>query len=83
MYQGRYWSEEMFAVVDALVEVAREESMTPAQTALAWMLTRDSVTSPIVGASRPEQLHDTVKSLDRKLSRDAVAKLDEASRSFV
>jgi 1-deoxyxylulose-5-phosphate synthase len=83
MYQGRYWSEEMFAVVDALVEVAREESMTPAQTALAWMLTRDSVTSPIVGASRPEQLHDTVKSLDRKLSPDAVAKLDEASRSFV
>jgi 1-deoxyxylulose-5-phosphate synthase len=83
MYQGRYWSEEMFVVVDALVEVAAAESMTPAQAAVAWMLTRDSITSPIVGASRPEQLQDTVKSLDRKLSPEAMAKLDEASRSFV
>jgi len=68
MYQGRYWSEEMFDVVDALVEVAGAESMTPAQAALAWMLTRDAVTAPIVGASRPEQLQDTVKALDVKLS---------------
>ena len=82
MYQGRYWSEEMFAVVDALVEVAGEESMTPAQAALAWMLSREAITSPIVGASRPEQLQDTVKAVDRKLSPEAVAKLDEASRSF-
>ena len=82
MYQGRYWSEEMFGVVDALVEVADAESMTPAQAALAWMLTREAITSPIVGATRPEQLHDTVKAVERKLSLDAVAKLDEASRSF-
>jgi aryl-alcohol dehydrogenase-like predicted oxidoreductase len=83
MYQGRYWSEEMFGVVDALVAVAGEESMTPAQAALAWMLTRDSVTSPIVGASRPEQLQDTVRALDVKLSAEAVARLDEASRTFL
>ena len=83
MYQGRYWSEEMFGVVDALVEVARDESVTPAQAALAWMLTRDSVSAPIVGASRPEQLQDTVKSLEVKLSPAAVNRLDEASRSFL
>ncbi|HEY8759371.1 MAG TPA: aldo/keto reductase [Candidatus Dormibacteraeota bacterium] len=83
MYQGRYWSEEMFGVVDALVEVAGAESMTPAQAALAWMLTREAVTSPIVGASHPEQLRETVKALDRKLSPEAVARLDEASRTFV
>lgn len=82
MYQGRYWSDEMFGVVDALVEVAGAESMTPAQAALAWMLTREAITSPIVGATRPEQLHDTVKAVERTLSLDAVAKLDEASRSF-
>jgi 1-deoxyxylulose-5-phosphate synthase len=82
MYQGRYWSDEMFGVVEALVEVARDEAITPAQAALAWMLTRDSVTSPIVGASRPEQLRDTVKALEVKLSAEAVAKLDEASGTF-
>ena len=83
MYQGRYWSEEMFGVVDALVEVARTESMTPSQAAVAWMLTRDSVTSPIVGASRPEQLRETVKALNVTLSPEALGRLDEASRTFL
>jgi aryl-alcohol dehydrogenase-like predicted oxidoreductase len=83
MYQGRYWSEEMFGVVDAVVEVAKAESVTPAQAALAWMLTRASVTSPIVGASRPEQLQDTVKALAVKLSSESLASLDEASRTFL
>jgi len=83
MYQGRYWSEEMFGVVDALVEVAESESVTPAQAALAWILGKDAVTAPIVGASRPDQLRETVKSLAVKLSPDAVTRLDEVSRTFL
>jgi 1-deoxyxylulose-5-phosphate synthase len=83
MYQGRYWSEEMFGVVDALVEVAKQESMTPAQTAIAWIVSRDAITAPIVGASRPDQLRDTVQALDRKLSTEAVTRLDEASQTFL
>ena len=83
MYQGRYWSDEMFAVVEGLVAVAQQEGMTPAQTALAWMLANDAVTAPIVGASRPEQLRDSVRALERKLSPDALKQLDEASRSFL
>jgi aryl-alcohol dehydrogenase (NADP+) len=83
MYQGRYWSEEMFTVVDALVEVAKSESMTPAQAALAWILSRGAITAPIVGASRPDQLQETVRSLEVELSPEAVARLDEASRTFL
>ena len=83
MYQGRYWSEEMFGVVDALVAVAEAESVTPAQTALAWLLSHDSVTAPIVGASRPDQLRETVKSLEVKLSGESITRLDAASRSFL
>jgi len=83
MYQGRYWSDEMFGVVEGLVAVAQQEGMTPAQTALAWMLANDAVTAPIVGASRPEQLRDSVRALERKLSPDALKQLDEASRSFL
>ena len=83
MYQARHWSDEICGVVAALVEVAREESFTAAQAAGAWMLNRDSITSPIVGASRPDQLRETVKALDLKLSPGALAKLDEASRTFL
>ena len=82
MYQGRYWSDEMFGVVEGLVAVAQQEGMTPAQAALAWMLANDAITAPIVGASRPEQLRDSVRALERKLSPDALKQLDEASRSF-
>jgi aryl-alcohol dehydrogenase-like predicted oxidoreductase len=83
MYQGRYWSEEMFGVVDALVEVAEAESATPAQTALAWLLSHDSVTAPIVGASRPEQLRETVRCLEVRLSGESIARLDGASKTFL
>jgi 1-deoxyxylulose-5-phosphate synthase len=83
MYQGRYWSEEMFGLVDSLVAVAEGESVTPSQAALAWMLAKDGITAPIVGASRPEQLRETVKCLDTKLSPAALERLDEASRGYL
>jgi len=83
MYQGRYWSDEMFGVVEALVAVAEEEGVTPAQAALAWLLGNQAVTAPIIGASRPEQLKETVKCLEVTLSGAARERLDAASRSFL
>jgi aryl-alcohol dehydrogenase (NADP+) len=79
MYQGRYWQDAMFDVVDAVVEVGKDEGLTPAQVAIAWLLAQPGITSPIVGASRPEQLRDSVQALEKKLSPEALARLDEAS----
>jgi 1-deoxyxylulose-5-phosphate synthase len=83
MYQGRYWSDEMFRVVETLVSISQEEQMAPAQVSLAWVLHQNVVTSAIVGASRPEQLRENVKALDKKLSEDSIRLLDEASLNFV
>jgi 1-deoxyxylulose-5-phosphate synthase len=83
MYQGRYWSDEMFRVVETLVSISQDEQMSPAQVALAWVLHQSVVTSAIVGASRPEQLRENVKALDKKLSEDSIRRLDEASLNFV
>jgi len=83
MYQGRYWSDDMFRVVETLVSISTEEQMAPAQVALAWVLHQGVVTSPIVGASRPEQLRENVKALDKKLSENSIRLLDEASLNFV
>lgn len=83
MYQGRYWSEDMFRVVETLVSISQEEQMAPAQVSLAWVLHQHVVTSPIVGASRPEQLRENVKALDKKLSEDSIRLLDEASLNYV
>jgi aryl-alcohol dehydrogenase-like predicted oxidoreductase len=82
MYQGRYWQDAMFDVVEAVVEVGKEEGMTPAQVAVAWLLAQDGVTSAIVGASRPEQLKDSAGALEKRLSGRALERLDEVSRRF-
>jgi aryl-alcohol dehydrogenase-like predicted oxidoreductase len=82
MYRGRYLQDAMFDVADAVVEVARGEGMTPAQVAIAWLLAQEGVTSPIVGASRPEQLQDSVGALEKTLSPEALKKLDEVSVQF-
>jgi len=51
-----YYREDDFAVVDRVVSVANERGCTPAQVALAWMLHRPGITSPIIGASKIEHL---------------------------
>lgn len=82
MYQSRYWSEAMFDVADAVTEVAAAQGLTPAQTALGWLLARDDVTCPIVGASRPEQLRESVAALEKPLSEQAITRLNEVSALF-
>lgn len=82
MYQGRYWRDEMFAVADAVRELAQQEGCTPAQLAVAWLLHQDGVTAPIVGASRPEQIVDSVRAVEIKPSEATLARLDEVSTAF-
>jgi aryl-alcohol dehydrogenase-like predicted oxidoreductase len=82
MYRGRYLHDAMYDVAEAVVEVGKDEGMSPAQVAIAWLLAQDGVTSPIIGASRPEQLQDSVGALEKKLSPDALKRLDEVSLQF-
>ena len=64
-------------VVDRLVEVAKKYECPPAQIALAWLLHKPAVTSPIVGATKMQQLEDAVGALSIKLANDDVAYLEE------
>lgn len=82
MYRDRYWSERMFDVAETVEAIARSEEMTPAQVALAWLLAREGMTAPIVGASRPEQLRDSVRAVGCRLSDASRERLDEVSRVF-
>ncbi|MBS0232467.1 MAG: aldo/keto reductase [Proteobacteria bacterium] len=64
-------------VVDRVVEIARARGVSPAQVALAWMLHKPVVTSPIIGATKPGQLEDAIKAVSLKLSDGEIAKLEE------
>jgi aryl-alcohol dehydrogenase-like predicted oxidoreductase len=71
--------EQLFRVVDALDQVARETGKTVPQIALNWVLTRPSVANVIIGARTPEQLRDNLGSAGWSLTREQIAKLDAAS----
>jgi 1-deoxyxylulose-5-phosphate synthase len=69
-------TEADHAIVDKVAEVAKRRGVPMAQVALAWVLQKSEVTSPIVGATKPEHLRDAVASLELKLSAEEVAELE-------
>ena len=72
----------MFDAVDALRPIADEAGMTLAQLSMAWVLANPVITSPILGASRPDQLIDAVKALDTPLDAALLAQLDELTYEY-
>ena len=72
--------EKNWAIVDTLIDLARELGRSPAQIALAWVATRPGVTSTIIGATRPEQLEDNLGALETPLPPEALERLEAASR---
>jgi aryl-alcohol dehydrogenase-like predicted oxidoreductase len=63
-------------VVDQVSAVASARGVSRAQVALAWLVQKKGVTSPIVGASKPEHLKDAVAALSLKLTSDEIASLE-------
>ncbi|GHD05839.1 aldo/keto reductase [Tianweitania populi] len=63
-------------VVEAVAHVAEKRGISRAQVALAWVLQKEPITAPIVGASKPNHLDDAVAALSVKLTPDELASLD-------
>ena len=72
-----YYHDSDFQIVDRVVEVARRRSVSPAQIALAWLLHQDGVTSPIIGATKMEQLDQAIDAVEISLSADERHELEE------
>lgn len=72
--------EDLYTIVDALDEVARETGRTIPQVALNWLLQRPSVANVVVGARSEEQLRQNLGAVGWTLDPGLVAKLDAASQ---
>ena len=57
--------------MEALRPLAAEAGMSLARLAVAWVLAKPVITSPIVGASRPEQLDDVLPAAEKPLDAGA------------
>jgi aryl-alcohol dehydrogenase-like predicted oxidoreductase len=70
------YTESDDAVVHAVADVAKARGLPLAQVALAWMLHKEAITAPIVGATKPGQIEDAVAAVDVQLSDDEIAALE-------
>ena len=75
----QYLNPRGLRILTALDDIAAKHSATPAQTALAWLIARPSVTAPIASATSVDQLHDILKAATLSLSPQDLAQLDTAS----
>jgi aryl-alcohol dehydrogenase-like predicted oxidoreductase len=64
-------------VVERVAEIAKRRGVPRATVALAWLLSKPAVTSPIVGVSKPHHLDDAVAALSLKLTAEEIAALEE------
>jgi aryl-alcohol dehydrogenase-like predicted oxidoreductase len=82
-YQQRYWHGQQFETIEALRKVANEAAMSMATMAMRWVLSNPAITAPIIGASRPEQLADTLAAAEHgPLPGELKSKLDDITLAW-
>ncbi|OWP21498.1 aldo/keto reductase [Microbacterium sp. AISO3] len=74
----RFLNDEVLTAVQKLKPIADEAGLTVAQLSLAWVLHNENIAAALVGASRPEQLEDTVKASGLKLEQSAYDAINDA-----
>jgi aryl-alcohol dehydrogenase-like predicted oxidoreductase len=74
----RFLRDDVLEAVQRLKPIAEQAGLSMPQLAIAWVLQNPNVAAALVGASRPEQLADTVKASGVKLDADTMAAIDEA-----
>jgi aryl-alcohol dehydrogenase-like predicted oxidoreductase len=75
-----YDEDALYDTIEVLVAVAEDRGVSAAQVALAWLLTRPSVSSVVVGARTDEQLADNLKAAELELTDAELDRLEQVSR---
>jgi aryl-alcohol dehydrogenase-like predicted oxidoreductase len=73
----RWMSDDVLTRVQQLVPLAQDAGLSMTQLAVAWVLQNENVSTAIIGASRPEQVHDNAGAAGVKLEAELLAKIDE------
>ncbi|QSQ22922.1 aldo/keto reductase family protein [Pyxidicoccus parkwayensis] len=82
-FMTRLLSDDVLTRVQQLQPLAKEAGLTMAQLAIAWVLQNKSISSAIIGATRPEQVHDNVKAAGVKLDAELLRRIDAALGTVV
>jgi 1-deoxyxylulose-5-phosphate synthase len=82
LYQDRYWNDRAFATVQSLEGLAREAGTPMATLAVAWTLANPAITAPLLGASRPEQLDESLAAATYRLDSALKQKMDDLTLEY-
>ena len=77
LYQKRYWKDAVFEEVEALKQFLAPRNKSLTHVALAWVLAQRGITSAILGASKPDQLTDSLQGVELTLDEDERNYLDQ------
>ena len=75
--QKLYYRPSDFTVVERLSEIAKQRGVENAQVALAWILGKPGVSSPIIGASKMSHLDQAIEALNIHLDESEIKALEE------
>ncbi len=75
-YTARRFTEENWAVLDEIRDIAESKGATPAQVGIAWLLHKDVVTAPIIGPRRLDHLEENVESLGISLTDAEIERIE-------
>ena len=81
-YQERYWHQKQFETVAKLSDTVASAGMSLTTASVAWVLANPTITSAILGASRPEQLDATLAAVDTPLDPALKAQLDDITHEY-
>ena len=78
--EGLYHGDHVFPIAERVIEIAAKYETAPAQIAVAWLLHKPGVASPVVGVSKVSQLEQLVAAVEIQLADEDVAYLEELYR---
>ena len=75
-------NDDAYNALDVMTEIATTHDVPIAHVALGWLLAKQTITAPIIGARTVEQLQNTIGSVDLQLSKVEIGRLDDATKMF-
>jgi aryl-alcohol dehydrogenase-like predicted oxidoreductase len=76
-FEDRYLTEENFEIMDTIRSVSEDVGASPAQVSLRWLLEKNEVTAPIIGARTVEQLDENLEATTVSLTPQHLSQLDD------
>lgn len=72
-----YTQQDDYDILDNVSSLADRMGYSPAQIALAWLLHKTGITSPIIGASKMDQLDESIQALEINLTEEDISFLEQ------